>query len=332
MASTTIPTLDFARFREGSALERQTFSEQLLAGFVRYGFVKVVNHGIEDHMIQGIFDQSKEFFEMPERLKLKAEHPPRPDPHRGWSRVGKEKLAGITGFQKGVRNPKIVDDAKESFDIGSNQDPLFPNIWPDEEDLPVFKDFTSSYFEQCHEVHMGILRCIELALHLTEGRLESLCCANHTELRLTHYPEIDVGSLRGGKRNRITEHTDFGTITLLWQDSTGGLEVEDPLAPGVYIPVETKHKSEMVVNIGDTLQRWTNDTLCSVNHRVTIPVSMRDHDRGMLPARTSIAFFGKANRDASLRCLSEFSRDRPPRFDEDVTALEYNQRMVEKTY
>lgn len=226
----------------------------------------------------------------------------------------------------------MVEDAKESFDVGPQEDPLFPNIWPDEQDLPGFRDFMNSYFQQCHDVHMGILRSLESALGLSDGRFVSLCCRNETELRLTNYPEIDVDSLRDGKRNRITEHTDFGTITLLWQDSTGGLEVEDQYKPGLFIPVEGRDMSEMIVNVGDTLQRWTNDTMYSVNHRVTIPVSMRERNTGIIAARKSIAFFGKANRDASLRCLPEFSRTRPARFDEDVTALEYNQRMVEKTY
>lgn len=180
---------------------------------------------------------------------------------------------------------------------------------------------------------MGILHSLELGLGFPNGRLASLCCRNEmAELRLTHYPEIDVSSLRDGKKTRIAEHTDFGTITLLWQDSTGGLEVEDQRQLGVFIPVEGGNKSEMIVNIGDTLQWWSNNTVHAINHRVTIPVSMRARKTGKLAARTSIAFFGKANRDASLRCLPEFSRDRPAQFNEDITALEYNQRMTEKTY
>ena len=189
------------------------------------------------------------------------------------------------------------------------------------------------FFNACHDTHLQILRGLEAALKLPDHRMTSLCSKAQAELRLTHYPPIDVAKLKDSRNTRISEHTDFGTITMLFQDSTGGLEVEDGKANGHFIPVESKFKTDMIVNVGDTLTWWTNEKLRSANPRVTIPVGMKDLQTGEIPARLSIAYFGKANREVSLRCFPEFRPiGRAPVFDEEVTALEYNQRMVEKTY
>lgn len=222
---------------------------------------------------------------------------------------------------------------QESYDTGNPRDPKNPNLWPEEDELPGFRVFLERFFQHCHIIHMHLLQALEGALGLSENRLVSLCNDNHTELRLTHYPPIEIAKLATGTMSRISEHTDFGTFTLLFQDITGGLEVEDQNQDGNFIPIETGIGREMVVNVGDTLQRWTNDILRSTNHRVTIPISLKDKEEGLvIPARHSVAFFGKANRSSSLRCLSEFAAIKTPTFDEDVTAHEYNQRMVEKTY
>ncbi|MCJ1226782.1 hypothetical protein MMC12_003436 [Toensbergia leucococca] len=327
-----LPTLDLSVFINGNDYQRALWSQQLLDVCKTYGFFKLKGHGLQNQTMSELFERSRQFFDLPDEIKAKAKHPPRPNPHRGWSPQGQEKLAGITGFQKGERAPQLCEDIKETFDQGPRNDPLFPNIWPAESDIPGFRPFMETLFEAFHSIHMNILHSLELSLQLPPSRLSSLCSNNHTELRLTHYPPIDVSRLKDGKTSRISEHTDFGSVTLLLQDSTGGLEVEDQSLDGSFIPIESKDKTEMVVNIGDTLQRWTNDTLRSANHRVTIPVGMKERSQGTIPPRLSVAFFGKANRDASLRCLPEFAHLRTPLFDEDVTALDYNQRMVEKTY
>ncbi|OJD33864.1 clavaminate synthase-like protein [Diplodia corticola] len=320
----TLATLDLSLFTRGDQTQSEAFCKSFIEALKSQGFVKLINHDAD------------EFFDLSEECKLKCEHPQRPNPHRGWSKLGKEKLAGITGFQKNVTNPPQVNDLKETFDQGNAKDDMFDNIWPDEQDIPGFRTFMEAFFEQCHLMHMQLLAATETGLALRTGRLVSLCNRNETELRLTRYPRVDIDRLRDGKTTRIAEHTDFGTFTLLFQDSTGGLEVEDQRRLGTFLPVtaEKEGKMEMIVNVGDTVQRWTNDELCSVNHRVTLPTALKDVKCGssVVPARTSVAFFGKANRHASLRCFPEFSQHKAARFDEDVTAHEYNQRMVEKTY
>lgn len=222
---------------------------------------------------------------------------------------------------------------QESFDIGPPVDDLFLNIWPNEDDIPGFRGFMEKFFNACHDTHLQILRGLEMALELPERRFRSLCSNAQAEFRLTHYPPVDVSKLKDGKTTRISEHTDFGTITMLFQDSTGGLEFEDENANGRFIPIESRSKTVMIASVGDTLTWWTNKRLHSANHRVTIPIGMKGLQAGEISARLSIAYFGKANRDASLRCFPEFRPvGQAPVFDEEVTALEYNQRMTERTY
>ena len=187
-------------------------------------------------------------------------------------------------------------------------------------------------FDRFSLMHKQILQALEQGLGLPDSRIQSLCTRDEAELRLTHYPPIEVSRLKEGKTTRIAEHTDFGTVTLLFQDSTGGLEVEDQQEEGRFLPVESARTTDMIVNIGDTLQRWTNDKLRSVNHRVTIPAEMKDLETGWIPARYSIAYFGKPNRDVSMRHFAEFSGDGCSRNAEDITAWEYNFKMVHKTY
>ncbi len=79
------------------------------------------------------------------------------------------------------------------------------------------------------------------------------CTPNVSEQRLNYYPSIDIRDLRSGKIKRISEHTDFGTITLLFRDSVGGPEVEDQSNLGTYLPVEAESKTRILVNVGDSL-------------------------------------------------------------------------------
>lgn len=147
-------------------------------------------------------------------------------------------------------------------------------------------------------------------------------------------PLQDIPSLRTGRMSRISEHTDFGTVTLLFQDSVGGLEVESQTQPGHYIPVEASSASEILVNIGDSLQRLTNDVLTSVSHRVTVPVSEQDRENGVLAPRYSVAYFAKVARHVSLKPMAEFVDEvagRPAKYP-DMTAFEWNQIKLQKIY
>lgn len=135
--------------------------------------------------------------------------------------------------------------------------------------------FMEILYNLFHLAHLNILRALELGLSKEDRPFNVIdyCLPNASEMRLNFYPQVDIKDIRSGSINRISEHTDFGTVTLLFQDSVGGLKVEDQSHMGSYFPVECESKYVMLVNIGDSLQRLTNDYLTSVSHRVTLPIS-----------------------------------------------------------
>lgn len=184
-----------------------------------------------------------------------------------------------------------------------------------------------TFYERCHEVHQDILRAIAIGFDLSPSFLTDLCCQNTSELRLNHYPSVHPSSLRKGAK-RISEHTDFGTVTLLFQDSVGGLEIEDQNTPGTYFPVLSERKSDIIVNIGDCIQRWTNDKIHSTSHRVVLP---EDTD-ALTKDRYSVAYFGKPSRSQLVGSLREFVKEgEKPKYN-DISAWQYNQDKLVLTY
>ena len=146
---------------------------------------------------------------------------------------------------------------QESFDQGPRNDSLYPNIWNDEDDLPGFRSFMEQFYEQCHDLHLRLLSAIAESMHLSPAFFSSQCGQNSSELRLNFYPSANHCDLSEGNM-RISSHSDFGTITLLFQDDFGGLEIESQTETGSYIPIASGGKTELVLNVGDCLQRWTN--------------------------------------------------------------------------
>lgn len=219
-----------------------------------------------------------------------------------------------------------LTEMQESYDQGPARDDIYPNRWPDEADLPGFRAFMEHFYDQCHETHMQLLGAIARSVGLPATFLQNLCNENTSELRLNHYPPIDQEALKKGAK-RISEHTDFGTVTLLFQDSVGGLEVEDQAERGHYLPVTCDSRYEMIVNIGDCLQRWTNNKFRSTSHRVMLPP-----DAEYANDRYSVAYFGKPNRSQSVGSLREFAPADGQVKYESITAWEYNQQKLVRTY
>ena len=180
-----------------------------------------------------------------------------------------------------------------------------------------------SWYIECDKISLEIIGAIEQGLNLCRGAIAKHCTGGATELRLNHFPAIHIDKLRDGCTIRISPHTDFGIITLLFQDSVGGLEIEDRHNKGGAFLEVSPGPLEMIVNVSDTLQRWTNDKLQAGVHRVTVPGSMKDQEGVILPERFTMAYFFKAERHVSVGPLPELiDKDNPPKY-ENMTALEY---------
>lgn len=184
-----------------------------------------------------------------------------------------------------------------------------------------------SFYLSCHTVHFDILRALAVGLDFDPNFLSNLCQDNKSELRLNHYPACEASQIRKGAM-RISEHTDFGTLTLLFQDSVGGLEIEDQKQVGSYFPVPCLDRFEMIVNIGDCLQRWTNNQFRSTSHRVVLPPNVED----WVGDRYSVAYFAKPNRTQSVGPLPEFLKNGEEAKYEHINAWEYNQQKLTLTY
>lgn len=278
---------------------------------------------------------------------MEAKHPPQANPNRGYSFVGQENVANISGYEKGLgpkktRDIKVclrkvctwtkTDDWQETLDMGGAQDELVDNLWIPEDSLPGFRSFMEYFYEKAFKTEMQLLSALAIALGVSEDHLRSLHNRAENEFRLLHYPAIAASELADGSATRIAEHTDFGTITMLFQDSVGGLQVEDQTQPGVFHSVESAKPTDIILNIGDSLQRLTNDTFRAACHRVTYPPLVKAGDTAEIPERYSIAYFAKPNRQASLLPLKEFITDATPCRYEDVTAWDWNNRRIEKLF
>lgn len=184
-----------------------------------------------------------------------------------------------------------------------------------------------TYFDKGLQAAFTIVEACEIGLNLPPGTLVQKCvpsASSASEARILHYPRIPLRKLQNGLSRRIWPHTDFGVITILFQDDVGGLELEDRTRLGTFIPVLKEHPNEMVVNIGDTFQRWTNDLLPAGLHQVSPPPSTdKEFATGELPARHSNVLFLKANRDVSVGPLPEFVTPQHPAAYNDITAHEF---------
>lgn len=218
-------------------------------------------------------------------------------------------------------------DFKESFELGREDDEHTPNIWIPQDALAGFREFMVSYYATCYDTALDILRAIELGMDLAPGFFREYHLKKDNQLRLLHYPPVEAELLRDGKLERIAAHSDFGTMTLLFQDQVGGLEVEDvhekgKFNPAPYIP------GTIVVNIGDFLMRWSNDTLKSTLHRVRAPPMVE----GMTKARYSIPYFVTADREKTIDCIPGCWSETIPKKYEPINSAEYIEMRLNATY
>jgi isopenicillin N synthase-like dioxygenase len=181
-----------------------------------------------------------------------------------------------------------------------------------------------------------ILSSLEEGLGVNPGTFNSKVTHEHnaSELRLNHYPPVPAAILRSGQVSRIWPHFDLGVITLLFTSSVGGLEVEDRRSPEseTFIPVVPEMEAELIVNISETLQRWTNDKLPAGLHRVSIPRELTEtNDNSEIPRRYSVAYLAKADRQAPVGSIPVFATGEIPRY-EDITALEYHRSRLLTAY
>jgi isopenicillin N synthase-like dioxygenase len=231
---------------------------------------------------------------------------------------------------------RAVPDVKESFESGNMSDASQPNIWLPEPVLPGFRVFMESFFTDCDHLVHALLDALSLALDVPSPGLSPTHSQSLFQLRLLHYPALPARLLKEQAKSRIAAHSDFGTLTLLFQDAVGGLEVQDPLVPGTFRPAPPI-EGTVLVNIGDLMERWSNERWRSTVHRVGAPpvissTGREEGDEEIFKPRYSIPFFATADMETVIEALPGcWGEDNPKKF-EPVTAWGYVQMRMAALY
>jgi isopenicillin N synthase-like dioxygenase len=268
----SIPVIDLAGLLDGGQA-MSAIGRRMLAAAEGIGFFYIRNHGIPTSLIDTVFAVSARFFAEP--LARKQEVAVSAG-HRGFIKVGEAKMAS-----------RAKPDLKESFIWGVDEpgsDGIPPNRWPDF--LPELRSVLNDFLGTGSQVGWSMLRAFAAALNIAPDSFVRTIDRPISRGSILYYPPQppDMGADQFG----VSSHTDYGCLTLLYQDSTGGLQVQD--SGGTWL---TAHPIEgtFVVNVGDLLARWTNDRFRSTPHRV---VNRSGH------ARYSTALFIDPNADTLI--------------------------------
>jgi isopenicillin N synthase-like dioxygenase len=279
------------------------------------GFFYVSEHGIADALLDELRGQAEAFFAVPEAAKKRVsiEHSRH---NRGYVPFEAEKL-----------DPARKGDLKEGFNMGRElaaDDPDLvagrpfcgPNQWPPA--MPAFRNALSRYFDAMLALCQDLHRAFALDLGMPGNFFENLIDKPLATLRLLHYPP-HPGTFAPDQYG-AAPHTDYGNVTVLWQDMAGGLEVR--ARNGEWIAA-TPLAGTFVCNIGDCLMRWSNDTYVSTPHRVVNRSGRR---------RLSVPFFRDPNGEAPVACLPSCAGpDRPPLYP-PTTGAAYLRERLDATY
>ncbi|WVQ82264.1 hypothetical protein IAT38_004392 [Cryptococcus sp. DSM 104549] len=327
-----IPFIDFEGFGDGTGPAAEEIGKRFYAACRDVGFAYLINHGLAQAEVDEIFATSKRFFELPHEVKMTAPHPPEGAKHRGYSGIGVEQVSQMVFEEEALAEIRRVSpDFKESFDMGDEHSRRCENIWLEEKYFPGMRATCLKFMETCQQLQKRTLKALALGMPgVPENFFEEYHADSDNQLRFLHYPSAPRGIFDSGEKGRIGAHTDFGTCTFLFQDDCGGLEVEDPHNPGVFLPAPPV-PGAIIFNIGDFLMRWSNDELKSTLHRVRAPPAKPD-DGEMTRERYSIPYFCSADRDRIIDALpGTWSETRPKKYS-PITSGEYLDMRLNATY
>lgn len=305
MSKRAIPLVDLSKFVNGTPEQRAAFVEELGGAFHEIGFVGVINHGVSKQLIDDFYAASKAFFALPEPVKRKYEVP------------GLAGQRGYTSFGKEHAKQSKVADLKEFFQLGqevTDDDPI-KEIYPENvhvAEVPQFTNLGIQLYKAFEKAGAELLRAIAIHLDLGEQYFDEKIHNGNSILRAIHYPPI---MQEPASAIRAEQHEDINLITLLVGASAGGLQLLNKDDKWVDIMPE---EDEIVINVGDMLQRLTNNYLKSTTHRVVNPPREEWH----LP-RLSIPFFLHPKSDMDLSCLPACVDETHPLAYEPITAGEY---------
>lgn len=307
-----IPSVDLSDFLSNDPKRKQKFVHEIGSAYEEIGFVSLKNHFLSDALVEDLYKEIKAFFALSDETK------------RNYEIEGLGGQRGFVSFGKEHAKGKKEGDLKEFWHFGQepNTDANLPEEYPANvqvDELPNFNSTGMEAYRMLEKTGIYVLRALALYIGLEETYFDHWAQNGNSILRPIHYPPITQepkGAVRAGA------HGDINLITLLMGASTGGLQVLRK--DGEWIDA-IPNEDELVINVGDMLERHTNNKLRSTIHRVVNPPK----DQWGTP-RYSIPFFMHPRSDMKLNCLEACIDENHPKAYEDITAGEFlTQRLIE---
>jgi isopenicillin N synthase-like dioxygenase len=298
-ASNAVPVIDISGYFGGSSREKLAIARRIDAACRDIGFLVITGHGVPPDLIERTHVVSRAFFDLPEEVRRRYVAAD-PRSNRGYYAEGTLAAANSKDITS-------APDFRETFKMGRPQafaaDPYFateaarrvfsPNIWPDA--VEGFEAAWTGYYKAMENVAFALMRLFALALDQPEHTFDDKIDKHMSTLSAANYPELKQEPLPG--QLRCGTHTDFGAITILKaEDKPGGLEVRARNGDWMLVPIVP---DAFIINIGDMMERWTNDRWVSNLHRVANPPV----DKNVGSRRQSLICFFHPNYDAIVECI-----------------------------
>ena len=293
-----IPAIDIAPFMAGDQHSKRQVAEEFSRACEDIGFVVISGHGIAQATIDRLFERGFAFFDLPTEAKNRW-HPTGEAKQRGYHGMATRGLASTLGKDAPMDLRESVflgpiDDHRAAYSgLPEARTAYAANLIPTE---PAGVDTALvEMYRAFEQLSASLLRIFAVALKMPEDHFMPLIDRHFSVLSAHHYPALTEPPLPG--QLRTGAHTDYGALTILAMTrSRGGLEAQ--MADGTWLPVQLE-PGELVVNLGDMMQRWTNDRWVSTMHRVVVPENLND----AMSRRMSVGYFMHPNYDAEIRCI-----------------------------
>ena len=321
----SLPLIDISKFFKGSLKEKKEIADRVAKACQQVGFLLISGHGISESQLCDLKKRTLAFFDLALEEKQKW-CPIGPAKQRGYQRIETRNLASTIGeltppdLRETVFIGPIDDHRSHYAEMVDAQNAYAQNIIPTNP-LGTKEAFIEAYrvFEK---LSYSLMEILALALDLPENYFNPLIDKHFSVLGVHHYPVLNQppkpNQLRAGA------HTDFGAITILTiPGSESGLEIKMDDSSWLKVSPE---KGQLVVNLGDMMQRWTNDEWRSTHHRVTLPEIQGSQSR-----RLSMAYFLHPNFDAKIEFLGKKAGPNTTPKYEVITAGDHIRQKMENS-
>jgi isopenicillin N synthase-like dioxygenase len=307
-----IPSVNLSDFLSDDSIRKQKFVNEIGSAYENIGFVALSGHFLDDTLVENLYSEVKNFFNLPLEVKQKYEIPGIGG-QRGYVSFGKESAKG-----------KKEGDLKEFWHFGQyvENNPELEKEYPtnvEVTELPEFNKIGKQTYRMLEKTAKYVLRALALHLNLPETYFDEYIHNGNSILRPIHYPPITE---EPKEAVRAAAHGDINLITLLMGAQGRGLQVQNH--KGEWLDAIAQ-PNELMINVGDMLSRHSNNKLKSTIHRVVNPPKEL-----WGTSRYSIPFFMHPISDMKLNVLEScVDSDNPKQFN-DITAGEFlNERLVE---